>query len=59
MSIDFSAAHYPLIWNAYELLRRLERANPLKPEAGILRQRLYTGTTPVTASVANQPGRKH
>jgi spermidine synthase len=51
-SIDFSAAYYPLISIAYEmyphdrnashrLLRDLERANPLKPEAGILRQQLF------------------
>jgi spermidine synthase len=67
MSIDFSAAYYPLISiayelyphdrdAAYELLRRLERANPLKREAGILRQRLYAGTTPATA---DQRGRKY
>lgn len=54
-SIDFSAAYYPLISIAYELypfdkeasynlLRKLERANPLKPEAGILRQRLFAAT---------------
>ncbi|MDZ7582436.1 MAG: hypothetical protein U5R30_18090 [Deltaproteobacteria bacterium] len=50
--IDLSAAYYPLISIAYDLypydrdasyrlLRDLERANPLKPEAGILRQRLF------------------
>jgi spermidine synthase len=52
-STDFSAAYYPLISIAYDLyphdrdaayrlLRDLERANPLKPEAGILRQRLFS-----------------
>ena len=52
-STDFSAAYYPLISIAYDLyphdrdaayrlLQDLERANPLKPEAGILRQRLFS-----------------
>jgi spermidine synthase len=51
-SVDFSAAYFPLITIAYELyphdrdashqlLRDLERANPMRPEAGILRQRLF------------------
>lgn len=51
-SVDFSAAYFPLISIAYDLypydrdasyqlLRKLERANPLRPEAGILRQRLF------------------
>jgi spermidine synthase len=51
-SIDFSAAYFPLISIAYEiypynrkasykLLRDLERANPMRPEAGILRQKLF------------------
>lgn len=50
-STDFSTAYYPLLSIAYKmypydqeasykLLRDLERANPLKPEATILRQRL-------------------
>jgi spermidine synthase len=51
-SLDFSAAYFPLISIAYELyphdrdasyqlLRDLERANPMRPEAGRLRQRLF------------------
>jgi spermidine synthase len=51
-SLDFSAAYFPLISIAYELyphdrdasyqlLRDLERANPMRPEAGILRKRLF------------------
>lgn len=51
-SLDFSAAYFPLISIAYsmypldqersyELLRALERANPLRPEAGNLRQQLF------------------
>jgi spermidine synthase len=51
-SVDFSAAYFPLISIAYDLyphdrdashqlLRELERANPMRPEAGILRQRLF------------------
>jgi spermidine synthase len=51
-SLDFSAAYFPLLSIAYEifphdqeasyeLLRDLERANPMRPEAGILRQRLF------------------
>jgi spermidine synthase len=51
-SVDFSAAYFPLISIAYELyphdrdasyqlLRDLERANPMRPEAGILRHRLF------------------
>jgi spermidine synthase len=51
-SLDFSAAYFPLISIAYELyphdrdasyqlLRDLERANPMRREAGILRQRLF------------------
>jgi spermidine synthase len=51
-SVDFSAAYFPLISIAYDiyphdrdasyrLLRDLERANPMRPEAGIIRQRLF------------------
>jgi spermidine synthase len=51
-SLDFSAAYFPLISIAYDLyphdrdasyqlLRELERANPMRPEARILRQRLF------------------
>jgi spermidine synthase len=51
-SLDFSAAYFPLISIAYELypydrdashqlLRALERANPMRPEARILRKRLF------------------
>lgn len=51
-SHDFSAAYFPLISIAYELypydrdasyklLVDLERANPMRPEARILRQRLF------------------
>lgn len=51
-SVDFSAAYFPLVSIAYDLyphdaeasyqlFRDLERANPLRPEAGMLRQRLF------------------
>jgi spermidine synthase len=51
-SLDFSAAYFPLISIAYELyphdrdashqlLRDLEHANPMRPEAGRLRQQLF------------------
>jgi spermidine synthase len=51
-SVDFSAAYFPLISIAYELyphdrdashqlLRDLERANPIRPEARKLRQQLF------------------
>jgi spermidine synthase len=51
-SLDFSAAYFPLISIAYtmypldqeksyKLLRDLERANPLRPEAANLRQQLF------------------
>ena len=51
-SADFSAAYFPLIsiaCNLYphdrevscELLRKLEQASPMRPEAGILRQKLF------------------
>lgn len=51
-SMDFSAAYFPLISIAYDifphdrdasykLLRDLERANPMRAEAGILRQKLF------------------
>jgi spermidine synthase len=51
-SVDFSSAYFPLISIAYDLyphdadasyklFRDLERANPLRPEAGMLRQRLF------------------
>lgn len=51
-SMDFSAAYFPLISIAYDiyphdrdasykLLRDLERANPMRPEAGILKQKLF------------------
>jgi spermidine synthase len=51
-SVDFSAAYFPLISIAYdiyphdrdasyELLSALERANPMRPEARLLKQRLF------------------
>lgn len=51
-SLDFSAAYFPLLSIAYELypydretsyqlFQDLERANPTRPEASILRQRLF------------------
>jgi spermidine synthase len=50
--VDFSAAYFPLISIAYEiypldreasyrLLSDLERANPLRPEAGVLKRKLF------------------
>jgi spermidine synthase len=56
-STDFSAAYYPLVSIAYELypydrdgsyqlLRKLERANPLRPEAPLLRQKLFSRHKP-------------
>ena len=53
-SVDFSAAYFPLVSIAYDLyphdreasyrlLLDLERASPLRPEAGILRRRLFVG----------------
>lgn len=67
MSIDFSAAYYPLVSIAYDiypydqdasyqLLRKLERANPLKREAGILRQRLFTDYKPPATSAVGTGG---
>jgi len=54
-SVDFSAAYFPLISIAYDiypydqeashrLLGKLERANPMRPEARILRQRLFANS---------------
>ena len=51
-SIDFSAAYFPLISIAYELypydreasrqlLQNLEKANPMRREAGVLRRKLF------------------